>query len=618
MINYFFTLIYWTAGVVISSWIVILGLSSLAFDFSCLQRDGLASEYDYVVVGAGSAGSIVARRLSEEAKVSVLLIEAGSSCSSWILDIPILSPFLQLSALDWQYQTVRQKHACYSLEGNASRWPRGKVVGGTSHLNYLMYVRGHKQDYDQWSEDGNAGWSYFDDALHYFRRSEKQSGRFKHDSYHSTVGPAVVSDIQHATPLADAFLKAAFELGYPIQDLNSQYQTGFMETQVHLHRGQRWNVDYAYIAQNNKNAVKLFCNAHVGKVLFQNDFEAVGVEGVHFGKKFSVLAKRAVILSAGTIGSPMILMRSGIGPKTHLILQNLPVGKNLQDHVTTGLDLIQLNQSLSIDFKNIASVSSFIQYMYQGKGPWSTTGCEAFGVIHSDLVDQRKELPDLQIMALPMGLTSDYGAHMRKAMGVKEEVWKEYFSPLKGSQVASIMPVLLHPKSRGEVKLKSQSIDDDPIIDPNYLEHEDDIKTLYEGIKIVKNLIKTEALQKLGAHLYEKKIPGCEDEKFDSPNYWLCYIKHLTLTSYHPVGTCKMGPQTDRTSVVDSNLRVHGTNKLFVVDASVMPSLPSGNVNAAVMMVAEKGADLVKEFWHQTVKKCNLWTLFQNTAMTNN
>ncbi|XP_067014941.2 glucose dehydrogenase [FAD, quinone] isoform X2 [Anabrus simplex] len=553
LLNFCYAAIYWFGLAFFCILLSMCQFKNYLSDLTC--GTSLFCDYDYIVVGAGTAGSIVASRLAEDSRMRVLLIEAGPDYSS-LLDIPLASPLIQFSGYDWGYKTTPQECACYGLEDNSSYWPMGRVVGGTGRLNYMMYVRGHSRDYDGWSEKGNTNWGFPEHALHYFRKSENQSGIYKDDR--------------------------------------------FMKTQVTMYEGRRWSSAYGLLANNTKSNLRILTNALVVKVLLYSKYEAYGVALIRFGEILKLKARKAVILSAGTIGTPKILMRSGIGPRNHLeslkipVVQDLPVGKNLQDHITTGMDLVLLNQSLNLNLGDIASLSSLWKYLRHGNGPWAAPGCDALGLVHTRLVNPDIDPPDIQLMALPLGISSDHGVHVKRIMGIKDEIWKRYFSPLRGQQVASLLPVLLHPKSHGEVYLRSKNPYDPPVINPKYLTDPNDVETLYEGILLVKKIIKTKAFQKLGAKLYDHLLPGCEKHSFDSPEYWECYIRHLTFTSYHPVGTCRMGPSSDPSTVVDSFLRVHNTNHLFVIDASVMPSLPSGNINAAVMMIAEKGADSVK------------------------
>ncbi|PSN32223.1 Glucose dehydrogenase [FAD, quinone] [Blattella germanica] len=468
----------------------------------------------------------------------------------------------------------------------ASRWPMGKLLGGTSRLNNLVYLRGHARDFDSWAENGCSGWS-FQDVLPHFKALENQPK--KSSEYDSTTGPVTISNLEWTTPLVSAFLAAGEELGYAVRDLNGPKHTGFMEAKVNVHRGLRWSPDQMLNAKANLH-VATSCS--VEKVLLKDGFEAYGVIYRKFGYARKVKARKGVILSAGVIGTPKILMLSGIGPSHHLKQHG-----NLQDHVTTGLDLVVLNQYLPMSLASVASPTSFLNHVLHRKGPWTFPGCEGVAVVHTEHLTNATDAPDLQLMLLPTGISGDGGVHLRKAVGISDKIWNEYFAPLEGQSVVSVLPILLHPKSRGEVLLRSRYPDDAPIIKANYLNHPQDIQTLVQGIELVKKLIKTEPMQKLGARLNEQPLPGCKTHEFDSIPYWECYLRHMTLTSFHPAGTCKMGDASDSSAVVDPNLRVRGLHKLFVVDASVMPSLPSANIQASVLMIAHKGAELVQAHW---------------------
>lgn len=573
--------------------------------------------YDYIVVGAGTAGSIVAARLSENPAHSVLLIEAGGRPSP-LFSIPITAPMLQLTPYDWQYKTVPQDGACLGLVEKRSVWPRGKILGGSSRLNYMMYLRGHPRDYDSWKSKDCKHWTERD-ILYYFKRSENQKGRYANDTrYHMTRGPASVSDLRFTSSMAKSLINAAVELGLPDQDLNGVGQgDGFMETQITAENGHRWSTD---MFLNNKQNVKILTHAFVEKILLYKGFEAYGVRYIKHGKKYTVQARRTVVLSAGTIGSPHLLMVSGIGPRQHLeqhkikVLVDLPVGENLKDHVATGLDLVTLNQSTPLAAATILNPLNAYNYFMKGSGPLTFPGCEVVGTAYSSSVRNKSvSPPDLQIMALPGGLSSDAGVVLMKAMGISHKLWKEYFVNLVGTSVATFLPTILHPKSSGYVHLSSKRITDPPVINPQYLSHPDDVETLIKGVQLLIQLANTTAMKHIRSSVYQQPLPGCENYEFGSKRYWECYVRHLTITAYHPVGTCKMGSSEDRTTVVDHYLRVHSTSRLHVVDASIMPTLPSANINAAVMMIAEKGADVIKAHWHlQNLQRCSVVEVFIN------
>lgn len=367
-----------------------------------------------------------------------------------------------------------------------------------------------------------------------------------------------------------------------------------MKPQVTSKNGKRWTIADTLLEKKMKN-LNVLTGAQVLTLLFKGYHEVYGVSFDHYGKIETAIAKKGIILSAGAIGTPKILMLSGIGPEKHLnsigieVRKNLPVGENLQDHILTGLDLVTLNESLPLNLGSLMSAVSAINYFLAGKGPWTSPGCEIVGI--PELYSFHKR-PKLEIMVLPVGVSSD-GGILYKSFNIKDSLWNSYFKHLVGKQVVSILPVLLHPKSKGIVRLRSSDVYDSPVIDPNYLSDKEDVETLIEGINIIKKLVNTEPMKKFGAELYEKKLPGCEMYYFDSHEYWECYIRHLTLSVYHAGGTCKMGQMKDPTAVVDFNFKVKGFDNLYIADASVMPTLPSGNIQAAVAMIGERLADIL-------------------------
>ncbi|XP_076629978.1 LOW QUALITY PROTEIN: glucose dehydrogenase [FAD, quinone] [Colletes latitarsis] len=521
--------------------------------------------YDYIVVGAGTAGATLATRLTEHGH-KILLLEAGGVAPPF-LDIPLLAPLIQNSPFDWQYTTVPQQNACKGLTNNQSRWPMGKLLGGTSRLNYMLYVRGHPYDYNEWFPD------FIEPTTEY-------------------NGPMHVNDLQWNTDLANIVLKGLEELHQHIGDINKDSKTGFMKAQVSMKDGKRWSTD-KLLYKNFKN-ISIITHARVEKVLMESN-RATGVKFVKFNKMFKAFAKEGVILSAGAIGTPKILMLSGIGPKKHLedlkinVISDLPVGQHLVDHVLTGIDLITLNTSIGLSMTDTLNPTSAINYFLFGTGPWTSAGVEVLGTFHSSFEKNKSNVPDLQIMMMPLGSSKDNGVVLKKAMGISDKVYNEYFAPVVYKDTITIAPVLLHPKSKGEVKLRSGDPSDPPLIDPKYLSNKDDIAILVDGLRFVKKLVETDAMKTVGASIYEKHFPGCENETFDSTKYWECYVQHLTLTSYHPASTCRMG------DVVDQTFRVRGVTNLYAIDASVLPSLPSGNINAAVLMLVEKAARIFKQ-----------------------
>ncbi|KAJ6635518.1 Glucose dehydrogenase [FAD, quinone] [Pseudolycoriella hygida] len=527
--------------------------------FNQMSSDGVTKyKYEYIIVGAGTAGQTIAAGLPSK---DVLILEAGGYTTS-LLDIPILTPILQKSDFDWSYETVPQPNSCLGLRQQRSRWPMGKGYGGSQILNNMIWNVGHHEDYRGWFSP-EEDYNYERDILPYFRESEAE--------HQPTI-------LKHRTKLAEAFMNATKEYGY---------DDSFKVPHLTQRNGKRWNM--AHENHENNLSHHLVLNAFVMHLLFDRTSinRVTGLVYEKNGFEFEILATKGVILSAGAIGTPLILLSSGIGPKKELInttvtfRKDLPVGHNLQDHVTTGLDLILLNDTLGMRPWEVFTLNSFYQYFVNGDGPLTMNGCEVVGFLNST---NKSKNWDLGFMVLPIGASADAGIHFKQILNIKDNTWSQYFDPLTSQQSVSILPILLHPKSRGQITLK----DDVILIDPKYLTHEDDVDLIVTGIRIIEQLIEMPSMRRLGAELNPKPFPGCENYEFASNAYWKCYVRHLTLTAFHPVGTCKMGSSDDQSSVVNREFQVIGIENLFVVDASVMPNLPSGNPNAAVAMLAKK------------------------------
>lgn len=433
----------------------------------------------------------------------------------------------------------------------------------------MLHVRGNLLQYVDWFH-GKYSRSFFQEQFEFIERN---------------ILP--VQDTQFESELANTVIDAAYELGYKHLDLNKHFGSGFMKSKVNQKHGKRWSTfDTFNVAQKS---VKVLTNKEVLKVILNDKGMADAVQILRLDDRTELIyANKAVILCAGAINTPKILQHSGIGPANLLrhynitVVKDLPVGKNLQDHVTTGLDLILLNQSLSLSAFTLMNSYHMLQYFLNGKGPLTSPGCESLGFVST----KGSNSPNIQLMILPLGITADRGSHLRKSLGIKDSVWDDYFVKLFDKQTATILPILLQPKSVGDVKIGSKDPRDPPLINPNYLSVRDDIDMLIEGLQIIINFTKTDAMKKLGASINDDPFPGCQHFKLFSRSYWECYIRHLTLTTFHPVGTCKLGLDDSRDSVVDTAFRVIGVNRLFVVDGSVLPSIPQGNVNAAIAMMA--------------------------------
>lgn len=409
-----------------------------------------------------------------------------------------------------------------------------------------------------------------------------------------------INDLHYISKLGKAILNATHE--FEAQDIRpiNIISSKFLKPKLMQRKGERWTFGDSY-HYKEKEGHRILFRARVYKIILDkrnNDsskLQATGLIYRHYGRLHTVYATKKIILSAGSIGSPIILLKSGVGPAElyedlnndiKLVKNISAVGQNLQDHVTTGLNLVSLNETLHLNPWNIFSPLSLIKYFVNGTGPMTMGGCEALGFLQTNA---NLSVPDLGFVIIPVGVSADGGVYMRHNFNLKESVWFEYYRSLVGKPSVSIMPVVLHPKSHGHVTLKKRIGNrTHVVIDPKYLTNEKDVDLLVLGIRIVQELVKTKPMRELGAKLNTQPFPGCEYEQFDTDSYWKCYVKHLTLTSYHPVGTCRMGFDKNSSVVRPDTFQVHDIDNLYVCDASIMPTMPSGNPQATVGMLAKR------------------------------
>lgn len=510
---------------------------------------------------------------------------------------------IQKTQYDWKYYTEPSKNYCLGFKTGRCFWPRGKMLGGSSGINAMLYIRGNRNDYDTWKAQNNPGWGY-NDILKYFKKSEdlrvSQIADKDRGKYHGKGGGLKVDIYDSKDPFKKHLIDAARQLGYKyLDDINGDEPVGFASAQGTLDHGTRCSSAKAFLKRkNNLHIVKY---AQVTKILLYNG-EAYGVELTRNGSVYAVNASNEIILSAGAINSPQILMLSGIGPKEHLVAMNitpqvdLPVGSNLQDHLIIPL-WISVNKNKTTEISQEAMIDVLYTYFMYHKGPLAGTGLGDF-VAFINTKNMSEKYPNIQLhFIFCRKRDSLILPDLINKIGYTDEAAHILLGKNQHNDILLIMPTLLNPKSVGVIKLRSKNPSDVPAIFPNYLSHPEDIKTIIEGIKFVQEFIKTEALIRLNAELIDLKIPECLKYVQFSDEYWECISRYTGTTVYHPVGTAKMGPNNDDSAVVDSQLKVHGIQRLRVVDASIMPNIVSGNTNAPSIMIGEKAADVIIQNW---------------------
>ncbi|XP_067634951.1 glucose dehydrogenase [FAD, quinone]-like [Eurosta solidaginis] len=567
------------------------------------------ASYDFIIVGAGPAGCVLANRLSKNPKWSVYLIEAGG-VEGIVHQVPVLAAFLQGTHSNWGYKSTPQKRACFGMNNNECALPRGKVLGGTSSINYMIYNRGNKRDFDRWAAAGNKGWSYAE-LLPYFLKSESANLEgLEHSPYHNHTGPLSVEDVQFRTPAAHAYVQGAQQAGHTLTDYNGESQMGVSYVQANTLRGRRHSAYRAYIEpiRYRRKNLHIVTLTRVTRILIDPITKrATGVELSYRNKFYKVHARKEVILSAGAFNSPQLLMLSGIGPADNLkainvpLVKELPVGKLLYDHMCHFGPVFTVNTTRampSVSGINAAVVKSFLlgspRTMLSSIG-----GVEALTFLKVPSSKEPADTPDVEIITVAGSLASDKSTGLKQGANFKDELYEQVYRPLEISKQDhfSFLIMQFHPKSVGRLWLHNRDPFEWPRINPKYFYNEEDVQFLLEGIKEAIRITETPAMHKLDTLMHSIPVPGCEQHQFSSDDYWRCSIRTLSYTLHHQVATCRMGPENDTTSVVNNELKVHGIQGLRVADTSIIPFPPTAHTNAASFMIGEKAADMIRAEW---------------------
>ncbi|XP_065221441.1 glucose dehydrogenase [FAD, quinone]-like [Planococcus citri] len=560
--------------------------------------------YDFIIVGSGSAGSTIAGRLSEIQEWKVLLIEAGTD-PPINSDIPFLFASMVQTPYDWNYTTTVSGDTCMAYVGNQCTWPRGKVLGGSSSTNFIGAIRGNARDYDYWESLGNTGWGY-KNVLKFFKKLERiRNLNYEDRSAHGYFGPVYIEPYTNKTvydviKVKNYIASYCTKYGYKIvEDINANNQAGLALLPGTLHNDVRWNTAKAYLqpAKDRPN-LTVMKGTMVIKILINNQKQAYGVVVHKDGKTKEIYCTKEVIVSAGAINSPQLLMLSGIGPEKHLrklnikVIKNACVGCNLRDHLSVHSHIGIINAEL--DGYGVEHGAEYLLYRYLSRR--EDIGLAMDAMLFINTTGNTAEYPNVQVFHTILPRNNFMKAFFGKLLMFKPDIGQLLANSIETNAILLMFPVLLRPESTGEILLKSKNWFDPPIIISGYMTQKKDIDALTEALRIIESISETKTFKTYGT-LKVLQAPACLKLPPKSDEYYECLIRYFGTTTYHPSGTCRMGPSKDSTAVVSPELKVYGIKGLRVADASIMPQLTAGNINIPVIMIGEKAADMVKKDW---------------------
>ncbi|XP_030377985.1 glucose dehydrogenase [FAD, quinone] [Scaptodrosophila lebanonensis] len=566
---------------------------------------GLPEPYDFVVIGAGSAGSVIASRLSENPRWRVLVLEAGGD-PPVESELPALFFALQHTNFMWNYFTEPSEKACKGMRDGRCYWPRGRMIGGSGAANAMLYLRGNRRDYDEWAAKGNTDWSWRD-VLPYFARSVHPTGNATHPQGYVTLNPFDKGE----EDILAMIQEGGAELGVPtVAEFTDGSFLGYAYVPGTVHKGQRMSTGKGHLGRvSSRPNLHVIKHAQVTKLNFDRAGERV--ESVSFvlrgdaQRPLKVRVGREAILSAGTIDSAALLLRSGIGPRQHLeqlqlpVVHDLPgVGGNLQDHVLTPI-FIKLDEGRAPLPTREEMLDMVYEYLVHRRGELTTHGTASLVSFINTNTSSRSVYPDIENHHLFFKRGQSDALRLFGTGLSMDEQYLDYL--LRVQQQAHIMAVFVlvsHPESVGELRLRTNHYTDAPLLQPNYLTKESDVATMIRGIRYLEALERTAAYRAHAAEIVHIPISECDKaHKFRSDKYWRCYVRYITGTCYHQTGTVKMGPPSDPQACVNPRLQLRGVENLRVADASIMPAVVSANTNAATIMIAERAVDFIRQDW---------------------